>query len=72
MIEKGIIEDRMIDPELKERISQTMKGVAKIFANDVISGKKNLEEMIGDIENSEIPEPAKKWILFHMGMEMPC
>lgn len=58
-----------IDPELKKRIDQTIKGVAKIFANDVVNGKKNLDEMLNDIDNSEIPDAAKKWIVFHMGME---
>lgn len=66
------IEDKTeTDPELKERINQTMIGVAKIFVNDVVHGKKNLEEMINDIDNSEIPESAKKLIVFHMGLEMP-
>ena len=66
------IEDKMnIDLELKERIDQTMKGIAKIFANDIVSGKKSLDEMINDIDNSEIPDAAKKLIAFHMGCDTP-
>lgn len=67
------IEDKTeIDPELKERIDQTIKGIAKIFANDIVSGKKSLDEMINDIDNSEIPDAAKKLIAFHMGYDTPA
>lgn len=65
------IDIETVPVELRGRIDATITGIAKLLANDVINGKKDLNEMLRDIENSEIPDAAKRWIVFRMGLEIP-
>lgn len=60
-----------IDAKFRNEVELTIREAAKIFTNDIVTGKKSLEEMHKDIINSSIPPNIKACIAMLIGMEMP-